>query len=156
MRRYKEGHWEESARGCFRRTWRRLQSGFQIDLAGWHCQFPSNVHSSYIAAVCDELRETKPGNAPDDEKAGWAPASVALIEQVLGRFAGFSGRDYGSSFCWLLHDRAGSNGRMRLFDSYCSTPVKILTRRSISPLLETKAAISTRRRLLSKTLRTNP
>lgn len=102
----KGGHWEESSIRMFSRDLQQVAKRFPTRFGRLALRFPDDVHSSYRAAILDGLQQTEPRDVPDDEKAAWEPAPVALVEQVLARFAGTSGRDYASSFCWLLYHRA--------------------------------------------------
>ena len=69
-------------------------------------RFPDDVHSLYKAAILNGIKQTKPKEIPDDEKAAWRPAPATLVEQVLAKFVGTIDETYAITFCRLLRDRA--------------------------------------------------
>ncbi len=70
-------------------------------------QFPPDVHPSYVAAIIDSIGRSKPdAEVPDHEKAGWQPASVKTVEEVLEKFKGTDDRATATSFCRFVVGRA--------------------------------------------------
>ena len=104
-RRWLDGHCEDASIEMFARDMQRMAKRFPKRFGRLALRFPDDVHPSYRAAILDGLKETEPREVPDDEKEAWTPAPISLIEQVLARFSGTTGRSYASSFCWLLRDR---------------------------------------------------
>lgn len=105
-RRWLNGHCEDASVEMFSNDMRRMAKRFPERFGRLGLKFPDGVQSSYRAAILDGLQQTEPKEVPDEEKATWTPASVALVEQVLAKFGGRLGRTYASSFCWLLYHRA--------------------------------------------------
>ncbi len=105
-RRWRDGHWEGSSVGMFSKDMQQMARRFPERFGRLALRFPDDAPPSYRAAVLEGLKQTEFKDEPDASKAAWRPASVPLIERVLTRFAATPGRNYASSVCWLLHDRA--------------------------------------------------
>lgn len=73
-------------------------------------KFPKDVHSSYIVAILNAVKLTKPENVPDKEKGtAWEPAKIETIEAILDRFPLGEEHNVALNFCWLVRDRADEN-----------------------------------------------
>lgn len=105
-RRWVDGHYEESSVRQFSQDLQRVAKRFPGRFGRLALQFSEDVHPDYGAAILDALMETEPKEAPEDEKAAWAPATTDLVEAVLAKFRGASSRTYASRFCWLMASRA--------------------------------------------------
>ncbi len=106
LRRWLDEHYEETGVEMFSQDMQRMAMRFPERFGKLALRFPDDVHFSYRAAILEGLRQTEPRDVPDEEKAAWTPAPVALIEQVLTRFGDTLAHNYASSFCRLLRDRA--------------------------------------------------
>jgi hypothetical protein len=106
LRRWKDGHWEESSIRMFSQDLEQIAKRFPERFGRLALRFPDDVPSSYTAAILEGLTQVEPKEVSDDEKAAWAPAPVALVEQVLAKFGNTLSGTYASSFCRLLRDRA--------------------------------------------------
>lgn len=96
----------ESTVRMFSRDLAQVSKRFPERFARLALRFPENVHPHYIGAVLEGLKQTKPADGSEAEKAGWHPAPIDLVEAVLAKFASGHDREVASEFCWLVHDRA--------------------------------------------------
>ena len=96
----------ESTVRMFSRDLAQVSKRFPERFARLALRFPENVHPHYIGAVLQGLKQTKPTDGSDAEKAAWHPAPIDLVEAVLAKFAAGDDREVASEFCWLVHDRA--------------------------------------------------
>jgi hypothetical protein len=90
----------------FSRDLARLAKRFPERFGRLALRFPADVHPDYVEAVLEGMKETKPKEVPDAEKAAWRPASTDLVEALLSKFSVSEDRGVASTFCWLVHDRA--------------------------------------------------
>jgi len=126
MRRWMDGHWEESTVRQFSRDLERIAKRFPERFGRLALRFPNDVHPSYRAAVLGALSQIEPKDVPDNERPTWQPASAELIEKVMATSGDSSSQTYASSFCWLMHNRAEerwSDAALRqLLDYACNHP----------------------------------
>jgi hypothetical protein len=96
----------ESTVRMFSRDLAQVSKRFPERFARLALRFPENVHPHYVGAVLEGIKQTKPADGSEAEKAAWHPAPIDLVEAVLAKFAAGDDGEVASNFCWLVHDRA--------------------------------------------------
>ncbi len=101
-----DGGWRESSVRHFSRDLATIAKRFPSRFGNLALRFPENVNPSYVAAILEGLKQTKPSDGTDEDKANWTPASVKLTEDVINKFLNTHDRQVASEFCSLLNARS--------------------------------------------------
>lgn len=86
-------------------------AGFQPNrFARLALKFPSEVHPDYITAILKSSSLSEPDKSwSDKDKAGWEPAKIELVEQILEKFQTGDDRESAISFCRMISARANES-----------------------------------------------
>ena len=99
----------ESSVTHFANDLRRIAKRYPERFAQLALQFHGDVNSSYLAAILDGVKTTKPENIPEEEKSSWEPARIETIEAIIEKFPLGDDDRVARDFCWLIRERASEN-----------------------------------------------
>lgn len=109
-------HVAESGVRQFADDLRALARRFPSRFAKLALRFPPDTHPSYIAAILDGVKATKPDEIPQEEKGSWQPAGIDAIEAIFEKHGLSDNRSVAHDFCWLIKARADEKWSDRTID----------------------------------------
>ncbi|MBN1974419.1 MAG: hypothetical protein JW787_12330 [Sedimentisphaerales bacterium] len=99
-------HVAEASVRNFANDIRVISKRFPVRFAKLALKFPQDIDPSYISAILDGIKTTKPQDIPEEEKSSWEPAKIEVIEAILEKFPLSNENNIAQSFCWLIRERA--------------------------------------------------